>query len=277
MKNLVAACVVALAAGIPQDKFGPTNPDPNAPRPIAAYESLFIEELTWMEVRDALKAGKDTVLVATGGVEQNGPYLSTGKHNVVLRATTQAIASRLGNTLIAPIVVFVPEGNIDPPSSHMKFPGTIGLTEDTYRRLLTDICASLRAHGFKQIILIGDSGGNQAGMKQVAADLNARWADGKTRLHFIPEYYDFSTVAKWLKEQGINQVSEGLHDDFAMTAQMMLVDPTTVRMKERIAAGKFRINGVDLAPAEKTIEWGRKIVDFRADLTVAAIKKSMGR
>src|SRR6185295_11228570 len=95
----------------------PIRPDPNSPRPIAAVDSVFIEDLTWMEVRDALKAGKDTVIVATGGVEQNGPYLVTGKHNVVLRGTTEAIARKLGNTLVAPIVQFVPEGDIDPPSS----------------------------------------------------------------------------------------------------------------------------------------------------------------
>jgi creatinine amidohydrolase/Fe(II)-dependent formamide hydrolase-like protein len=272
MRILIPIAFVLLA----QEKFGPTNPDPTSPRPIESGGSLFIEELTWMEVRDLLKAGKDTVIVATGGVEQNGPYLVTGKHNVVLRATTQAIAAKLGSTLIAPIVAFVPEGDIDPPSSHMKYPGTISLTEETYRRLLVDICGSLRAHGFKEIVLIGDSNGNQAGMKQVAADLNAKWAGGKTRLHFIPEYYQAAT-GRWLESQGIRQVSEGLHDDFAMTAQMMLIDPTTVRMKERIAAGTFRINGVDLAPAEKTIEWGRKIVEYRAELTVAAIKKSQGR
>ena len=272
MKSLIPAALLVLLA---QEKWGPTNPDPSSPRPIEAGASLFIEELTWMEVRDLLKAGKDTAIVATGGVEQNGPYLVTGKHNVVLRATTQAIAAKLGNALIAPIVAFVPEGDLDPPSSHMKYPGTISLTEETYRRLLADICGSLRAHGFKEIVLIGDSNGNQAGMKQVAADLNAKWA-GKTRLHFIPEYYQAAT-GKWLEGQGVKQVPEGLHDDFAMTAQMMTVDPTTVRMKERIAAGRFRINGVDLAPAEKTIEWGRKIVDYRADLTVTAIRKSMGR
>ena len=55
---------------------------------------------------------------------------------------------------------------------------------------------------------------------------------------------------------------------------MMTVDPTTVRMKQRIAADKFRINGVELAPAEKTIDWGKKIVDFRAKSTVQAIKKA---
>jgi creatinine amidohydrolase len=278
MRMIIPALSAFLLAAAVQDrKFGPTNPDPNGPNPIAAHPTLFIEEMTWMEVRDALKAGKDTAIVATGGVEQNGPYLSTGKHNVVLRATTQAIAERLGNALIAPIVPFVPEGDIDPPTSHMKYPGTISLSEETFRSLLTDICASLRAHGFKNLILIGDSGGNQAGMKKVAADLNAKWGDGKTRLHFIPEYYDYGDLGKWLKEQGIRETPEGFHDDFAMEAQMLFVDPTTIRMKERIAAGKFRINGVDLAPVEKTVEWGRRIVGYRADQTVAAIKKSMSR
>jgi creatinine amidohydrolase/Fe(II)-dependent formamide hydrolase-like protein len=250
--------------------------DSREDRPIEAADTLFIEEMTWMEVRDALKAGKRNVLVSTGGVEQNGPYLATGKHNYILRATTDAIARKLGNTLVAPIVAFVPEGNIDPPGGHMKYPGTISLSEETYQSLLTDICASLRAHGFRNIILIGDSGGNQKGMKQVAARLNKKWTDGKTRLHFIPQYYDYPGVERWLRRQGIKEKSEGLHDDFAVTAQMMVVDPTTVRMKQRIAANRFRINGIELAPATKTIEWGKKIVEYRAEKTVAAIRATIG-
>jgi creatinine amidohydrolase len=270
--------IVAAAAGaaaFQAAKPSALSPDPDAARPIEAYPTPFIEEMTWMEVRDALKAGKDTVLVATGGVEQNGPYLATGKHNVVLRATTRAVAEKLGNCLIAPIVAFVPEGNLAPPTGHMKYPGTISLTEKTYQALLTDICASFRAHGFRNIILIGDSGGNQKGLQAVADALNAKWAGGQCRLHFIPEYYDYPGVTKWLGEQGVKQVSEGIHDDFAITSIMMTVDPATVRMKERIAAGKFRINGVDLAPAEKTIEWGKRVVEFRAAKTVEAFRKSL--
>ncbi|MBS0266765.1 MAG: creatininase family protein [Planctomycetes bacterium] len=255
----------------------PVSPDPRSPRPIEAVDSVFIEELTWMEIRDAMQAGKTTVIIPTGGVEQNGPYLATGKHNYILRATTEAIARRLGNALVAPIVGFVPEGDIEPASLHMKYPGTISLTEETYRRLLIDICASFRAHGFTNIVLIGDSGGNQEGMKNVAAELNARWADGKSRVHFIPEYYDYPVVEKWLATQGIQQTPEGYHDDFAITAQMMVVDPTTVRMKQRLAAGKFRINGVDLAPAEKTIAWGKKIVEYRTEKTVTAIRAAIDK
>lgn len=272
----IALSVLAGAAfGFQAAKFGPVNPDPNWPRPIDAVDTVFIEDMTWMEVRDAMKGGKDTVIVATGGIEQNGPYLVAGKHQVVLRATTDAIARKLGNALVAPIVGFVPEGDIDPPTSHMKYPSTVSLTEETYRRLLTDICACYRSHGFKHIVLLGDSGGNVDGMKAVAADLSAQWKGGKSRIYFIPEYYNYGNVKQWLEEQGVKQTDDNLHDDFAITAIMLTVDPTSVRMKQRVAANKFRINGIDLAPVEKTIAWGKKITDYRAEITVKAIRTAM--
>jgi creatinine amidohydrolase/Fe(II)-dependent formamide hydrolase-like protein len=265
----ISLTLVAAIVALPD----PIRPDPQSPRPIAAVDSVFIEDLTWMEVRDALKSGHDTVIVATGGVEQNGPYLVTGKHNVVLRGTSEAIARKLGGTLVAPIVPFVPEGDIAPPTQHMLYPGTISVSQATYQALLTDICASLKAHGFRRIVLIGDSGGNQAGLKAIADRLGGQW-QGTCRVLYIPEYYDFSAVAKWLEGQGIKQTPEGLHDDFGMTAQLLAVEPQAARMNERLKAGKFRINGVDLAPAEKTIELGRGIIDLRADITVQAIRKA---
>lgn len=266
-----------LAAGALVEIRDPVSPDPEGIRPIDAVDTVFIEDMTWMEVRDAMRAGKKTVIVATGGVEQNGPYLVTGKHNVVLRGTTEAIARKLGNALVAPIVPFVPEGDFDPPTVHMKYPGTVSVTEETYRALLSDICLSFKTHGFEHIVLIGDSGGNQVGLKAVAESLNRKWDGANTRLHFIPEYYDFASVANWLTEQGVEQTPEGFHDDFAMTAMMMAVDPASVRTVQRIKADRFRINGVDLAPAEKTVKWGHRIINFRADATVVAIQKSVGR
>jgi len=260
------SAVAALAVAAPN----PTSPDPESPRPIDAVDSVFIEDLTWMEIRDRLKGGVDTAIVATGGVEQNGPYLVTGKHNVLLRGAMEVLARKMGNALVAPIVAFVPEGDIDPPSLHMKYPGTISLTEETYRALLTDICASLKVGGFKRIVLLGDSGGNQAGMKEVADKLNSAWG-GKPRVVFVPEFYDYGGLAKWVAAEGIAQTPEGLHDDFVITAQMLAVDPTSVRMNERIKADKFRINGVELAPVEKSIAWGKKIFDYRADRTIEAL------
>lgn len=274
MLRIPALGAMVVVAGLQATSSSPISPDPKTPRPIEALDTVFLEEMTWMEVRDALAAGKRTVIVPTGGIEQNGPYLATGKHNYILRATTQAIARRLGNALVAPIVAFVPEGDIDPPSGHMRYPGTISVGEQTFEALLIDICGSLREHGFMHIVLLGDSQGNQAGMRKVAGELSGRWANDATRVHYIPEYYNYDQVDAWLEQSGVHQVSEGLHDDFAVTAMLMTVDPNLVRMKERGAAGKFSINGVELAPAPKTIEWGKKIIDFRANAAVRAIEQA---
>ena len=246
-------------------------------RPIDAVDTVWIEEMTWLEVRDAMKAGKKTVIVPTGGVEQNGPYLATGKHNYVNRATCEAIARKLGNALCAPNVPFVPEGGIEPKTSHMIYPGTISLTEETFQALLTDIAASLKAHGFEHVILIGDSGGNQEGMKTVAANLTSKWGAGsKTTIHFIPEYYQYPEAYKWAAANlGWKEVPEGHHDDPTISTIMMTVDPNAVRIKQRIAKKKASINGIPLAPVEQAVAWGRKIVDYRAQVTVDAIKKAL--
>lgn len=267
---IIGAVLTGSLAAIPD----PVSPDPNSPRPIEAVDTVFIEEMTWMEVRDAMQGGKDTVIIATGGVEQNGPYLATGKHNYVLKAMTDAIARKLGNALVAPIVVFVPEGDIDPPTVHMKYPGSISLTEETFQALLTDICRSFKTHGFKHVILIGDSGGNQSGMKAVAETLSAKWEGSASQVHFVPEFYDYPGVGKFLEDNGIKQTPEGLHDDFGITSIIMTVDPTAVRINQRIAAGKASINGVSLCPVENTIAWGHKLVEFRANATVKAIRKA---
>ncbi|WP_020468039.1 creatininase family protein [Zavarzinella formosa] len=237
--------------------------------------TLFLEELTWTEVRDAIKAGKVTVIVPTGGIEQNGPHVITGKHNYIVRATAEATARKLGDTLVAPVVPFVPEGAIDPPGGHMKFAGTISVTEETFVCLLTDIVSSLRAHGFRNIVLIGDSGGNQKGMKKVAEQLNAKWAGDKTRIIFVPEYYDHTPVEKWLQAEGVREKDQGLHDSYAVSATLAAIDPMLIRAKQRQAAGTFKVNAVDLDPLEKTIERGRKIIEIRADATAAIVRKAI--
>ena len=270
------AVLTAIASQPPAQPGAPNPiaPNPTAPNPIAAQEGVFVEDLTWMEVRDAVKAGKTTIIIPTGGVEQNGPYLITGKHDYVVRAVSESIARKLGNALVAPVVPFVPEGNIEPPTEHMKYPGTISLREDTYERLLTDICASFKTHGFTDIILLGDSGGNQKGMKAVAGRLNAQWRGKGARTHFIPEFYDHD-MDGWLVTQGLRQKPEGLHDDFVQTATLAAIDPQLIRMKQRVAAGKFHINGINLNPVENTIAWGRKIIAERTRVSAEAIQQSI--
>ena len=241
------------------------------PRPdMEALNSIWIEELTWLEVRDAIADGKTIVIVSTGGVEPNGPYVATGKHNYILESACEMLARQMGNALCAPIVKFVPEGNIDPPSGSMRYHGTISLQQNVFEALLVDIGASLAQHGFENIVYIGDSGGNQRGQANAAATLNEQL--GRTRAHHIGEYYDNQGVIARMEELGKPETADdGIHDYYWTTAMQMVTDPSTVRYDERVAAGLTVINGVDIAPKEETIEIGRQLIQYRVDQTVKAI------
>lgn len=295
LKMVVASSILTLAATAAAQPPATGRPAPtpeqaaaaaarrqaemNAPRPIAALDSVWMEELTWMEVRDAIKGGKTTALILTGGVESNGPHLATGKHNYVLAVMGESIARTLGNALVAPIVTMEPGR----PDSDRVAPGSVFLSPETYEAVLTDMALSLKSMGFTNIVLMGDSGGNQNGMKTVAATLNTRFKGTPARFHFIPEYYNYPEVRKFVQGNGVPEKmefeassgSDGIHEEYGIDAIMMLHDPQTVRLEQRKAAGKTTINGADLLPLDKTLAMAKRIVQLRTDLTVAAIKKAM--
>jgi creatinine amidohydrolase/Fe(II)-dependent formamide hydrolase-like protein len=246
------------------------------PRPIPARDSVWIEELTYLEVRDAIKAGKTTALVMAGSTEQNGPYMSGGKHQYAIRLVGEAIARKLGNALIAPVIP-IEAGN--PDNRYLEW-GSLYYTAETYQAVLRDVATSLKSQGFQNIVLLGDSGGNTAGMRAVAQDLSAKWSGSGARIHHVPEYYNWTSaggVRQFVKDNGIdeNASADGIHDEYGLTAVMMASDPKIVRFDERVAAGKATINGISIAPKDKTIEMGKKIVEFRANNGVEAIKKAL--
>jgi creatinine amidohydrolase/Fe(II)-dependent formamide hydrolase-like protein len=246
----------------------------DTPNPLPLYDTVWTEEMTWMDVRDALKLGKDTIIIATGGLEPNGPFLATGKHNYVLRANCEAIARKLGTALCAPIVKFVPEGDHEPASGHMRSPGTVSLREETFDALLTDIATSYKVSGFKNIMFIGDSGGNVNGMWRVSEALSKKWP-GVTVAH-IREHYMYNTVGELLTELGVTETKrDGLHDDPGITLNMMATDPDSVRYEQRVKAGLATINGVSIADLDRSLELARKIVDMRSTNTANAIKKAI--
>jgi creatinine amidohydrolase len=250
----------------------------DTPNPIPTPDTVWLEEMTWMDVRDALKAGKTTAIISTGGMEPNGPWLALGKHNYVLKTNCDVIARKLGNALCAPIIELVPEGRIDPPSGHMRSPGTISLREETFQAVLTDVAHSLKMHGFQNVIFIGDSGGNQNGQKAVAEKLNAQWNGAPVVAH-IGEYYTAPPgTPNVLRQLGVTKEGmpdDGLHDSPGITLNMMLTDPKSVRWEERVKAGKATINGVSIANKERSLELAKRIVDARATRTVDLIKKAI--
>ena len=247
----------------------------DTPNPLPTANTVWLEEMTWMDVRDALAAGKTTAIISTGGIEPNGPWLVTGKHNYVLRANCEAIARELGNAICTPIIKYVPEGSIEPQTSHMTSPGTISMRQETFESVLTDVAHSLKMHGFQHIIFIGDSGGNQSGQRAVAEKLNAEWEASPVVAH-VQEYYDYGSVGSYMDGQGlVGGERDNLHDDPVISLNMMITDPSSIRYDERVAAGFASINGVSLDDRVQALEWARQIVDFRAWSTVAAINAAI--
>lgn len=239
--------------------------------PIEPLDNVWIEELTMVEIRDLLRSGTNTALILTGGIEENGPYLTTGKHNHVLRVMGEAIARKLGNTLVAPIVTIEP-GNPERAST----PGGIRYSQETYRAVLRDYATSLKAQGFTRIFYLGDSGGNARGMAAVAEELATAWADEDVIVAHIPEYYNYGDVLTYQREVlGVDetQYADGFHDNYYITTIIMNDDPQHVRLEQRIKAGKTTTNGFGIVPIGKALAHGRRLVEFRADVTVDAIRK----
>lgn len=238
-------------------------------------DTVFIEELTWTEVRDAIKAGKTTVILPTGGTEQNGPHMVLGKHNFIIKHTADQIARRLGNTLVAPVVAYVPEGNIEPPSGHMRYPGAITLPNEHYMKLLEYAARSFKVNGFKDIVFIGDSGGNQDGMKQVAELLNKEWAGSGVRIHFVPEYYSGTGFSEWLLTQGEKKEDIGSHAGITDTSQLLAVDPRHIRKDKLADRGGFEGSGVSGNPTKASVAYGKKGLDLKIETTVKRVKEMM--
>lgn len=201
----------------------PNSPNPQAPG------SVFLEDLTWMEVKSALKDGYTTAIIPTGGTEQNGPHVILGKHNHIIDYTAGKIAQSLGHTLVAPVITYVPEGNVEPPSEHMKYAGTLSVPEPVFEAVLEATAKSLKAHGFKTIFLLGDSGGNQEGQERVAQKLTALWQKDGVRVVQVGDYYFANGQTDWLRKQGESLADIGSHAGIRDTSELMSVFPAGVR------------------------------------------------
>ena len=244
----------------------------------ATPDTVYLEDLTWTEIQEAIQAGRTTIIVPTGGTEQNGPHMAVGKHNVRVRALAGLIARTLGNALVGPVLAYVPEGRLAPPTGHMRFPGTITLPDESFERVLESAARSLRLHGFRDIVLLGDSGPNQPGQRAVAARLNREWAGTPARIHAIDEYYRASTdgFREVLRGKGYRDDEIGSHAGLADTALMLAIDPTLVRVDRlRREGGSAATDGVEGDPRRASAELGRLGVEAIVSRTSQAIQRAI--
>jgi creatinine amidohydrolase/Fe(II)-dependent formamide hydrolase-like protein len=244
-------------------------------RPLTAPlpDTVEIADMTWVEVRSAVARGYTTVIVPSGGIEQNGPHMILGKHDRIVHFAAGRIAAELGNTLVTPVIPFVPEGAFDPPEGHLRYPGTIGVSEQAFAGVLDGIARSLKAAGFRTICFIADHGGSVKPQAEVAARLAGEWAQQGVRVIDVSEYYADEGQTNFLKSQGETPASIGLHAGITDTSELMAVHPQGVDLG-RFADAPFTLesNGVSGDPMRASAERGRALIDIKVRAAVRQIK-----
>jgi len=248
-------------------------PSPAPPAP----PSLHIESLTTSELAAAIRNGYTTVLIFSGSVEETGPHLVLGKHNLRAYAYGEQIARALGHTLVAPIIPFAPTAD-----DLRRFPGTIDVDSATFSRVNEQVARSMAAAGFTRIIFLGDHAGNQGPLRALAPRLDAELRPSGTRVIFASDGYAKSNqeIEAYLKAHGY--VASG-HGGMWDTAELWAVDPHAV-CADRLTLGdtstadgsKLSSTGISGDPRRATPELGRRFAAIRVRNAVAEIHSQLG-
>ena len=262
---LGALIVAGLAMVFPQNTLTAPIPD-----------TIEMADMTWVEVRSAIDHGYTVAIVPTGGIEQNGPHMVLGKHDYIVRKAANRIAREVGRTLVTPVVSFVPEGDYDPPSGNMLYPGTLGIPEPVFAQVLEGIARSLKSAGFKTICFIGDHGLNQASQAAVAAKLNREWAGQATTVLHVADYYEGKAQIAYLRDKGETLAAIGDHAGIIDTSELLDAHPQGVDLS-RLAALPIRPEptGHSGKPERSLAGYGTALIDIRIKAAVRQIRAAL--
>lgn len=237
---------------------------------------LDIKDMTWVNIRGTINCGFTTVIVPTGGIEQNGPQMVLAKHDYIVGYAANQIAIELGNTLVAPVVSFVPQGDYMPPTGNMQFPGTIGVQEQTFELLLDNIARSLKNAGFKRILFIGDHGQSQAAQLKIANKLTAEWRSERIYVQHIASYYDDKPQYKMLESSGETLSTIGIHAGLIDTSELLFVNAGAVNLTPVTKQPALGVNdlGASGKPERASAKLGEKLLSMRIKAAVYEIKNT---
>ena len=243
-----------------------------AAAPVSAQpRSVWIDDLTWVEVRDANTSSKTTAIIFVGSSEQNGPHMAIGKHNFIARYCAEQIAGKLGDALVYPVIPFAITGDAAAKSAHMRFPGSVTLPPDVFSGVIRAVAQSALAAGFKLVALMGDHGGGQEEMARVAQALDAQAKKSGARVLHVGDLYTKADAQfdELLAKRGIT--SKELHAGIPDTSAVMFLGAENWIRKDQIAAANDA-TGVQGSPALATPELGKLYLDMKIDSAVNQIK-----
>ena len=244
---------------------------------IRSEPTLKLSELTSPEVGQLIHSGYKTVIVPTGGTEQNGPHLVLGKHNAIIERNAMEVAAALGHTLVAPVMAYVPEGDIDSREGHMAYPGTLSIRSATFQSLLSDTAKSLKVHGFNRIVFMGDSGGNQKDQEDVASYLSTSWKTEGVEVIALSDYYRENRQADYLTFLGFTVDAIGHHAGIRDTSELLYVQPQGVRrdqLADRSHSKDLMPSGSDGNSLLASPELGKTLTRLKVDTALKVLSTS---
>ncbi len=189
--------------------------------------TVLIEEMTWVEVRDAIAGGKRRVIVMLGAMEQHGPHMPIGTDTYLGYATGVRLAGRFGDALVAPVV------SLGYSVGHLPMAGTISIEESTLEAVIVDVCRSLAHHGFREIILLCSHGGNYHALANVLPKLRSEHAS--IRISAITDFDEWLEAAKeFARREGLDMTRLGVHAGQGETSLMLVWRPELVQMDKAV-------------------------------------------
>ena len=234
--------------------------------------SIWIDDLTWPEVQDAIAAGKRTAIIYAGSSEQNGPHMVIGKHNFIARALAQRIADELGDALIYPVLPYAITGNALTRTGHMRFPGSVSLPPEAFLGVVRGVGQSALNAGFKVVALMGDHGGGQDELALAAKELNAEVRADGARVLFIGDLYAKSRtlMREILAKRGLPTDED--HAGIPDTSSLLYLETQGQWIrKDKIALADPK-NGVRGHPQHASAELGKIYLDLKVHLAVKQIR-----
>jgi creatinine amidohydrolase len=248
-----------------------------AAAPLAAQRSVYIEDLTWPEVQQAIQSGRTNAIIYTGSTEQNGPHMAIGKHNFIARWAAGAIAIKLGDALVYPTLPFAPTGDAVTRTAHMRFPGSVTLTTQTYRSVVHDVALSAIDAGFRNVFLMGDHGDGQDVLGAVAKGLDAQWMPKGVRVFYVPDLYFKEKQQAHAYEASHGLPTHDVHAGTDDTSELMALDGQhrwirTDKLALSEGAQTAR-TGVDGDPTKATAALGDVFLQYKVDDAVSQIRQ----
>jgi creatinine amidohydrolase len=234
--------------------------------------SVWIDDLTWPEVRDAIAGGKRTAIIYTGSSEQNGPHMVIGKHNVIAHYVAQRIAEALGDALVYPTLPFAITGSAFARTGHMRFPGTVTLPPEVFFGVVRAVAQSALAAGFKVVVVMGDHGGGQDELALAAKELDAQSRPEGARVLYVGDVYT-KTAAQFreiLAQRGLPDTDE--HAGIPDTSSVLYLDTQGRWIRKDKLAAADETTGVQGHPALASPELGKLNVDLKVENAVKQIR-----